>query len=76
MDLLNQITTSGKSQSMTATEIAVRAGLAPETISRMKARKSGDFGAVERMAAVVGLELKLAPAANKASKVASGSFFD
>lgn len=76
LDLLDQVTSSGKAQNMTAAEIAVRAGLAPETISRMKARKSADFGAVERMAAVVGLELKLTPAASKAAKVASGSFFD
>lgn len=76
MDLLNQVTAAGKAQNMTAAEVAVRAGLAPETLSRMKARKSADFGAVERMAAVVGLELKLAPAASKAEKVASGSFFD
>ena len=74
--LLNQVTAVGKMQNLTAAEIAVRAGFAPETLSRMKARKSADFGAVERMAAVVDLELKLTPAASKAAKVASGSFFD
>ena len=74
--LLNQVTAVGKMQNLTAAEIAVRAGFAPETLSRMKARKSADFGAVERMAPVVDLELKLTPAASKAAKVASGSFFD
>jgi hypothetical protein len=76
LELLGQVTSSGKSQNMTAAEIAMRAGLAPETLSRMKARKSADFGAVERMAAVVGLELKLVPAASKAAQVAGGAFFD
>ncbi len=77
LDLLNQITSAGKKQGMTAAAIAVRAGLAPETLSRMKARKSADFGAVERMAAVVGLQITLVPQqTNRAERVSSGSFFD
>ncbi len=77
LDLLNQITSAGKQQGMTAAAIAVRAGLAPETLSRMKARKSADFGAVERMAAVVGLQITLVPQqANRAERVSTGSFFD
>jgi len=74
--LLGQIVAAGKAQGMTASEIAVRAGLASTTISRMKSRRSGDFGAIERMAAVVGLQFTLAPAASIAARVASGSFFD
>lgn len=76
MDLLVQIETAGKAQAITAGNIAIRAGLAPQTISRMKARKSGDFGAVERMAAVVGLKLTLVPQSSKAGRIASGTFFD
>ena len=77
LDLLGQITSAGKKQGMTAAAIAVRAGLAPETLSRMKARKSADFGAVERMAAVVGLHITLVPQqANRAERVSAGSFFD
>lgn len=76
-DLLGQITSAGRKQRMTAAAIAVRAGLAPETISRMKARKSADFGAVERMAAVVGLQLTLMPKqADRAQRIAAGAFFD
>lgn len=76
-DLLGQITSAGKKQGMTAAAIAVRAGLAPETLSRMKARKSADFGAVERMATVVGLQLTLVPIkTSRAERVSSGSFFD
>jgi lambda repressor-like predicted transcriptional regulator len=77
VDLLGQITSAGKKQGMTAAAIAVRAGLAPETLSRMKARKSADFGAVERMAAVVGLQLTLVSIqTSRAERVSSGSFFD
>lgn len=77
VDLLGQITSAGKKQGLIAAAIAVRAGLAPETLSRMKARKSADFGAVERMAAVVGLQLTLVPIqTSRAERVSSGSFFD
>lgn len=77
LELLNQITAAGKKQGLTAAAIAVRAGLAPETISRMKARKSADFGAVARMASVVGLQLTLVPQqADRAQRIAAGAFFD
>lgn len=76
VDLLVQIEAAGKAKSMTAGNVAIRAGLAPQTISRMKARTSGDFGAVERMAAVVGLKLALVAQSSKASSIAAGTFFD
>lgn len=77
VDLLGQIKSAGKEQGMTSAAIAVRAGLAPETLSRMNARKSADFGAVARMAAVVGLQLTLVPIqTSRAERVSSGSFFD
>jgi transcriptional regulator with XRE-family HTH domain len=74
-DFLAQIVKAGKEKDMTAAEIAARAGLAPQTISRMKARKSGDFGAIERMAAVVGLRFELTGKTSQAARIARGEFF-
>lgn len=74
--LLGQIVAAGKAQHMTAADIAIRAGLAPQTISRMKARQSGDFGAVANMAAVVGLQLTLTHRSSVAGRIAAGAFFD
>lgn len=76
VDLLGRIVAAGKAQNMTAADIAIRAGLAPQTISRMKARQSGDFGAVENMAAVVGLELTLTNKSSAAGRIAAGAFFE
>lgn len=76
VDLLGQIVAAGKEQNMTAADIAIRAGLAPQTISRMKARQSGDFGAVANMAAVVGLKLTLTAKSSKAGRIAAGAFFE
>lgn len=76
VDLLGQIVAAGKEQNMTAADIAIRAGLAPPTISRMKARQSGDFGAVANMAAVVGLQLTLTDKSSTAGRIAAGAFFE
>lgn len=76
VDLLGQIVAAGKAQNMTSADIAIRAGLAPQTISRMKARQSGDFGAVANMAAVVGLELALTDKSSTAGRIVAGAFFE
>lgn len=76
-DCLLQIVTAGRQQGLTAADIATRAGLAPETVSRMKGRRSGDFGAVEKMAAVVGLQFALVPRlVTSAKRITDGAFFD
>lgn len=76
VNLLGRIVAAGKEQNMTAADIAIRAGLAPQTISRMKARQSGDFGAVANMAAVVGLQLTLTHKSSPAGRIAAGAFFE
>lgn len=57
--LLNQVLAAAKSAGIDQRELALRAGIRPETLSRLKSKKRGDFETLDRMARVVGLRLAL-----------------
>jgi len=55
--------------------LAIRAGAAPETLSRMKSRSNGDFGLVARLARVAGLRLTAVPDNDTLEALERGEFF-
>ncbi|MDO9227359.1 MAG: hypothetical protein Q8M09_11910 [Pseudomonadota bacterium] len=57
--LLNQVLAAAKSAGIDQRELALRAGIRPETLSRLKHKGRGDFDTLNRMARVVGLRLTL-----------------
>ena len=74
-DLLAQIVAAAAEQGLDEQALARRAGAAPETLSRMKARGHGDFGLILRLARVVGLKLVAVPDDAAVDAVRRGEFF-
>jgi hypothetical protein len=73
--LLDGILAAAEAQGMDESALARRAGAVPETLSRMKARRNGDFGLLARMARVVGLRITLVPDDDAVESLQRGIFF-
>ena len=73
--LLDQILAAAAEQGLDDRSLARRAGAAPETLSRMKARGHGDFGLLVRLARVVGLKLVAVPDDAALDALRRGEFF-
>lgn len=73
--LLEQISAAAAEQGLDDQALARRAGAAPETLSRMKARGHGDFGLLVRLARVVGLKLVAVPDDAALDALRRGEFF-
>ena len=73
--LLAQIIELGKRKGMKQKDLAERAGLSAETLSR--AKKSGDMhlSSLQKLANIVGLKLCLSPDEPLMNKINSGSLF-
>lgn len=76
-NVVNKIIAAGKQQQppITAKQLATRAGISPETLSRMKNRGSGDFSVIDAMARIVGLRLSLEPNDDTQAAIRRGEFF-
>lgn len=76
--LLAEIIRAGKTATptITAGEMAVRAGISPETLSRMKRLGRGDAAVIGDLAAIVGLRLRLVRQDDLQEKMLNGGFFD
>lgn len=72
---LNEILLAGKAQDLPAYELAQRAGVTPETLSRMKKRGHGDWSVLNRMAKAVGKRLTLIPDDSTIAALRRGEFF-
>jgi len=59
--LLKQVLSSAEKQGMGQAELAERAGLKPETVSRAKKRSDMGLGTLESLADAVGLQVVLQP---------------
>ena len=57
--LLGQVLATAKAAGIDQRELAQRAGIRPETLSRLKRKGRGDLDTLDRMAQVVGLRLAL-----------------
>lgn len=73
--LLAQITVAAAAQGLDEQALAKRAGVAPETLSRMKTRGHGDFGLLVRLARVVRLKLVAVPDDAALDALRRGDFF-
>ncbi len=73
--LLERILVRAREQGLEQRRLAARAGLAPETLSRLKKRGSGDFATLDRLARVVGLRLDLVPDDDTLAAIRDGRFF-
>lgn len=73
--VLDQILAEAARLGLDESELARRAGAAPETLSRMKARGNGDFGLLARLARVAGLRLTAVPDDEALDALRRGEFF-
>lgn len=75
IEVLNQILRDAKAKGISGKELARRAGITPETLSRMRSRGSGDFGVINEMAKIVGTRLALVPDHDTLQSIRDGTFF-
>ncbi len=73
--VLDKIFQAAKERNISQKELAIRAGISPETLSRMKTRGSGDFGVVNEMAIMTGLRLTLVPDGDTLNAIREGKLF-
>ena len=74
-NLLNEILAAGKQQRLTQSVIAERAGLAAETLSRLKKADDVRLSSLQRLAAVVGLRLTLVADDDLAEQISRRDLF-
>lgn len=73
--ILSAILGAAEGKKLREKDLAHRAGLRPETLSRMKRRGTGDFTLIDRLAHVVGLKLAAVPDDDKLERIQKGNFF-
>ncbi len=73
--IINEIVDAAKAQGISQGQLAARAGIRQETLSRAKKNSSLSFSTVLQLAQVVGLKLKLIADNPVADKVQEGTLF-
>jgi len=74
-DIINKIIKMAKTQNISQGELATRAGIRQETLSRARKNSTLRFSTVLQLAQVVGLSIKLMPDNPVADKVQEGTLF-
>ena len=74
-DIINEIIEKAKSQSISQGELAARAGIRQETLSRAKKNSNLRFSTVLQLAQIVDLKLKLIADNPVADKIQEGTLF-
>jgi len=74
-EIINEIIARAKAQNISQGELAARAGIRQETLSRAKKNSNLRFKTVEQLAKIVGLQLKLIADNPVADKVQEGTLF-
>ncbi len=74
-DIINEIIEMAKTQNISQGELAARAGIRQETLSRAKKNSNLRFKTIEQLAKIVGLQLKLIADTPVADKVQEGTLF-
>ena len=75
INIINEIIEIAKSQNISQGELATRAGIRQETLSRARKNSTLRFKTVQQLAQIVGLKLKLIPDNPVAEKVQEGTLF-
>ncbi|MEC4685587.1 MAG: helix-turn-helix domain-containing protein [Nitrospirota bacterium] len=73
--LLEQIVQDGRKQGLEQKDIARKAGISQETLSRAKKASDMQLSTLIRLANAVGLKVALVPAAPVLEKILSGGLF-
>lgn len=73
--ILGQIFHQAELQKIAFKDLAILAGIRPESLSRIRRRDSATLDVVERLAQAVGMQLKLVPANPIAEQIQFGTFF-
>ena len=73
--VLDQSISAASERGINEQQLAARAGAAPETVSRMKARGNGEFGLLVRLARAAGLRLTVVPDSDTLEALQRGEFF-
>ena len=74
-DIINEIIKIAKSQDISQGELATRAGIRQETLSRARKNSTLRFKTVQQLAQIEGLKLKLIADNPVAEKVQEGTLF-
>jgi transcriptional regulator with XRE-family HTH domain len=74
-EIINAIIEAAKSQSISQGELAARAGIRQETLSRAKKNSNLRFSTIEQLAKIAGLQLKPIADNPVADKVQDGTLF-
>ena len=73
--ILNAILGAAEGKKLKEKDLAQRAGLRPETLSRMKSRGTADFTLIARLARAVGMKLAAVPDDDQLERIQQGNFF-
>jgi len=74
-EIINEIIALAKTQNISQGELAARAGIRQETLSRAKKNSNLRFKTIEQLAQIVGLQLKLITDNPVADKIQEGTLF-
>jgi DNA-binding Xre family transcriptional regulator len=74
-NIINEIIKMAKTQNISQGELASRAGIRQETLSRARKNSTLRFSTVQQLAQIVGLQLKLVPDNPVADKIQEGTLF-
>ena len=74
-EIINEIINAAKLQNISQGELAARAGIRQETLSRAKKNSNLRFSTIEQLAQIVGLQLKLIADNPVADKIQEGTLF-
>jgi len=74
-NIINEIIETAKANNINQSELASRAGIRQETLSRAKKNPNLNFTTVQQLAKIAGLTLKLIPDNSIADKVQDGTLF-
>lgn len=74
-DIIIEIIKAAKARDISQGELAARAGIRQETLSRAKKHSNLRYSTIEKLAQIAGLQLKLIPDNPVADKIQEGTLF-
>jgi transcriptional regulator with XRE-family HTH domain len=74
-EIINQIIRTAKARNISQGELAARAGIRQETLSRARKNSTLRFSTVQQLAQIAGLQLKLTTDSPVPDRIQSGTLF-